>query len=573
MPSDKDTQESPKWKKKPQEERRPPLDNAKKQHMLAVCLRNQEAFESVQELLTVAAVRKWSAPMALVWREARKFYGKYGELADRGQLNAEMHNEMGGNIDLLGKEEQEEIDEFLKYAWDADEFDPKRVGKSKKYVSQAVETARQFLEEMVATQLQHQMSKEGTLPLHIPKFLEETQAALDQVASLTDVGLDVPYPEGWDKKADNQMFTTGVETLDEFTGGGWRPGETILFMAPYGSCKTTLVCHAVANLLRYAAGLLGEGKTRKNAKGEPMIPVVVLIFTESDKDEYRDRIMSAMAGVPWSRLREMDSIDDLDDGSEPGDSKATKYEKSFFKEDIENNKPWFSEQQRVRYGMKLANKHLLILDCTDSDDTPHKVGRGGISEIANIVRGEFRKRRDTHYPLCFWLDHVSGLVDRMTDNVTDEAIIRRAIMNAPRQAADKLGKPFKAPIGLMHQFSGAAQNKGVVANLHHNDAEGSKAIGKYAVFAVVCGDVDGNGMCKWECTKHRRRPASPVRIVKVVGDFSKLVDCTHTHGISPGQRMIMSKTEMGSVGKIKAPKGMKASGNVNPFVGMEDVSA
>lgn len=562
MPVDDEEATTTKKKKfKPQEERRPTLDKMKKESMLAICIRNTEAFESVQELLTVGYMKKWSDPMALVWREVRKFYRKFGELPDRGQLNTELHNESGGNVDLLSEQEQEEIDNFLAYAWDDDEFDPKKVGKSMKYVRQAVDTAKQFLEECVALDLRKTLMKEGALPLDVPQFLANRQNTLDQIASLTEIDLDVPFPTGWDVREDNQLFTTGVEPLDNFMGGGWRGGETVLFMGPYGSCKTTLVCHGVSKQMKYCATLYSTGESKKNGKGEPMIPVVVLIFTESDKNEYRDRLMSNMGQVPWKRLAQMKGKSALDNSKKPGAVEETKYEKALFKEQIDGDEWEFkSERKRVAEAELLANQHLMIIDCTDAEDNPHNIGKGGITEIANILRGIFRRKKDTHYPVCVWIDHVSGLVDRMAEDMTDDKLIHRMITNIPRKAADKIGKPFNVPVALMHQLSGAVQNKGAVAKYHHNDAEGSRSIAKYAVFAFVSGSVDGNGMCKWECTKHRREPPSPVRIVQVKGEFNTLVDCSETHGIAAGHNQIMLLTEMGSVAKVSAgevPKGMK----------------
>jgi len=539
---------TPKNKDVKADERRPPLDEEKKREMLAVLIRNAEAYEAAQELLTVKEVKRWSEGMAVVWKLVRRFNKKFSELPDFGQLNAELHNETNANPDLLTVEELGEIDEFLQYAWD-DKEQGKNVAKSKKHVRVAIDTCKQFLEENIATDFQQAIVHEGTVLVDIPKMLELTQLKLEQVRSMTELDLGVPFPPGWDTRNDQQLFTTGVEAFDTFMGGGYRAGEVILFMGPYGSCKTTLVCNGVANQLKYAASLVSAGKAKVDAKGNQLNPVVVLIFTESDMNEYRDRLMSNMARVPWKRLATMTSLEDLDDGDAPGAVDTTKYELTVFKDDIKNGRPWRNERQRVARATKLANKHLLILDCTDSEDSPYKVGAGGIQEIANVIKGVFRKRDDC-YPVAFWLDHVSGLVDRMGDTIKDEAELRRVLTNIPRVAGEKLAKPFKAPIVLMHQFSGAVQNKGVVAKFHHNDAEGSKSIGKYAVFAFVSGSVDENGMCKWECTKHRREPPSKHRIVRVYGRFNRIIDCTHSYGINEGQRCIMKKSEMDTIAMV-----------------------
>jgi hypothetical protein len=259
-----------------------------------------------------------------------------------------------------------------------------------------------------------------------------------------------------------------------------------------------------------------------------------------------------MARVPWRRLAGMSSLDDLDDSDTPGATEDTAYELKVFERDIENGRPWRSERKRVEAAVRLANKHLLLVDCTDSEDSPHQIGKGGMHEIANVMQGIFRRQRKDAYPFSFWLDHMSGLVDRMSEVELDEAALRRVLTNMPRVAGDKIGKPLRTPIVIFHQFAGASQNKGAAAKFHHGEAEGSKSVGKYVNFAIVAGPVDGNGMCKWDCTKHRREPPKKVVIVKVVGRFNRIIDCSLTHGVNEQQRCIMLLSEMGVTGTVSA---------------------
>lgn len=532
------------------ETRRAPIDDSKKEEMLAVLIRNPDAFDTVHELFQVAHCKAaLGETLALVWREVRQFFKKYAELPGKTQLESCINDAIAANPALLPEGEEETVEKFLQFAWDDAEHG-RNLAKSGNARRVAVDTCKEVLEELETATLHTSLDKDGTRPADMLAVLTASQQRLDQIQSLSGVDLDVPFPDGWDRRSETQLVTTGVPALDAFMGGGWRAGECLLFMAPYGSCKTSLTCFSTAQLVKLCGQRVADGTVRRDKKGRPMTPVVVLAFTESDKNEYRDRLMSNLAQVPWKRLMTMEGIASLDAGTKPARGGArdapTQYELKEFADKVKDDpkhKTWLNEQQRVRGAVRLANKHLLLVDCTDADDSPYRIGSGGMAEVANVIRGVFRRRKDI-YPVAVWVDHLSGLADRMSDVIQDETQLRRTLTNMPRVAVEKIAKPLECPIGVMHQFSGASQNKGVTAKLHHSEGEGSKSIGKYVNFAVVSGPVDANMMCLWEATKHRREPPTATRIVRVDGDFSRLVDCTATHGVEPGRRVIMTKDEM-----------------------------
>lgn len=527
-----------------QAERRAPVDSAKREEMMAVLIRNQGAFETVHELFTPVEVKKFSPALAIVWKCTRRFYKKYSELPTKSQLTAALHDYVTNNPDTLSSEDKEEIDEFTGYAFD-DKEHGKNIAKSKSACKVAVETVRRVLEEQLARGVQTALTEDGKMPADLPGHLQLVQARLGVVQSLSEVQIGVPFPEGWDDRPDEVLASTGVPALDEFCGGGWLPEEVFLFLAPYGSCKTTLACHGVSEQVKRAANDWAQGKVRLDKHNKPMKPKAVLLFTESSMNEYRNRLLAYLARVKWSRLRQMRRLSELCDGTKPGVIKGeTEYELVEFAEDIKNKRPWENEQTRIKNAVALCNEHLMLVDCTDSDDSPYSIGKGGVPEIANVLRGVFRKQSNV-YATSIWLDHVSGLVDRMSDTIKDEAELRRILTNVPRLAGDMLAKPFKCPVMLFHQLSGEANSRSVVAKFHHADAEGSKSIGKYANFAICAGPVDKiTGMCHWECTKHRREPPTNSRIIRVLGSFNRLIDETEDYGIEAGRRQIMKKSEM-----------------------------
>lgn len=538
MPKEKETH-----KKKQVEERRHALDDAKKEEMIATLLRNEAAFSVVKDMLTVGHVRQISDWLGLIWRTAAEYRDTYEKLPSKAAIRADIHNALKANSGLVDEDDLGKIDEFLDHAWDSSEQGKAITKTNSPAAKAAINTCKQFLEEIAALELREGLLRDGTLPASLPQMLEGHRTRLDLVESLTDVEIDVPFPENWDKRKQVKLFSTGVDVLDMFTGGGWRGKEVVLFMGPYGSCKTTVVMNGIGNMIRTAATLYNEGKSKKNKKGKAMVPLIVLIFTESDKDEYRARLMSAMARVRWDRLSAMESLDDLDDSNKPGSTDETKYEKAEFKKDKTAGTPFLSERERVIKAAKLANKHLLMIDCTDSEDSQHQIGKGGITEIANIVRSELRRRKGC-YPLSFWVDHVSALADRMAEaDSSHDDKLHLILKRLPRQAADKLAKPYNAPVMLMHQLSGEANSRRVTSKFHHSDAAGSKSIGEYVNFAIVTGPTDDEGLCKWECTKHRRTSAHKHRVIRVIGQFNRVID-EPDYVIDFGRGRIVPKQEM-----------------------------
>jgi hypothetical protein len=525
------------------EERRAPLDPRKKEEMLAVLIRHEEAFDTAQELFSVtSAKRSLSDGLALVWKVTRDFHKRNGELPARTQIESDVHNELSANEELVDEDERSGIDEFLDFAFD-DEIHGKDISKSRSHLSEALRTCQQVLEELLADDTVAKMHADGTLPADLPRLLADAQLKLDAVQSINEADLTEPFPEGWDQQEDAQLRTTGVRALDEFSGGGWRKGEAFLFIAPYGSCKTMLACHSAAELVFEAAALVANGEARRNGKGKLMTPLVVLAFSESDAAEYRVRLLSHLARVPWKRLAQMKSLSSLSNEDHPAATPDTKYEEKEFADSIRNDQPWENEQTRVRRAVKLFNRHLLLVDLTDSENNPNRIGTGGMTDVANVLKSIFRKRRSTHYPHAVWIDHLSGIIDQVSELISDKDVLRTMLTNMPRIAAKKIGDYFGCPVGLLHQFAGSKQSQSPTAAFHHGDAEGSKSIGKYVVFAIVSGSVDGNGMCRWRCTKHRREPPTPVRIVKVDGRFNRLIDCTDTHTVSPGGRLIVPRKQ------------------------------
>lgn len=527
---------------RPRIERRAELDSAKKDEMMAIVIRNAEAYDAVSEILTIKHVRRISEGHALVWKVVRDFHAQHNELPPRGSLVADLHNALKANEGLLTDDEKLEVDDFLDYAYDLAEHG-KEIEQSKSHVRVAMATCQQFLQEHAVVDLRDVVLKEGGFAIDLPSILERKQAELDVIGTLTDGELEQPFPTGWDTREHVKLFTTGCETLNDLMGGGWRGSEVILFMGPYGSCKTTLAVHSTANLIKYAADEYANDRTL-DANGQKRRPVVVLIFTEGEKQDYRLRLLANLAQVPWKTLARMSSLDDLCKKKKVACTDLTKYEaKEFAEQAAAGGEGFIPEHYRVQRAVALCNQFLVLLDCTSSEDNQKSTGTGGVPEIANVINAHFRKHKDS-YPLAFWLDHASALVDRMAEagGMEVDKMMHLILKRIPRQFKDKVAKKWHAPVAILHQLSGEANARSVLAELSHADAAGSKSIGEYVDFSFVANRPDNEQMTRVKATKCRREPPTAQRVVYVDGNFQRLVDRTADHVIDGGR--IINKKDM-----------------------------
>jgi hypothetical protein len=521
--------------------RRPVLDGVQKEHMVAVLIRNEEAFLAVRDYLTPLHLEAIGRYHALLWRIALAFYEKHNVLADVEAFRVDLHAAVAAHPGTISREEAGAADEFVEYAYNVKEHGAD-LSKPGAHVRMAVDACRQFLEEVTASELRASIMVEGGLPADLRGELDRGRARLDVVDSLAREDLDRPFPEAWDTEAPGRLTSCGVAALDDFMGQGWMAGEILLFMAPIGVCKTLTVCHGASELICRAAREYAEALER-DPKGARR-PVVVLIFSEGRRREYRVRLLSHLARVPWKRLALMRAVKDLSDAARPAATAETAYEKELYW----TREGYLSERRRVRLAVDQANAHLLLIDATDSEENESRLGLGGITEIAAVIRAHFRKHPDS-YPIAFWLDHADALADRLVartgDAYADPERAKRDILNRMLlHCQTRLAQPWKANVAVMHQLSGAANSRGPTARMHHTDALAAKTIAKYADFCVVAGSPDAaNRVCFW-CTKHRREPPSKEKVIQIDGQFNTVSDVSDRYFVDRGLRLIFDKREL-----------------------------
>lgn len=519
-------------------ERRGMLDNAKKDEMLAVLIRNPLAYETARSALTVDRVQEIGQAHAVVWSVVRDFYEEYEEPPTKSQIETEVHNRLHGNPELLDADEVEVAEEFLDYTFDDGPAGHGRdLSKSRTHRLAAIASCKAFLEEVSATRYREVLLGKGRIVADLPGMLKQHAAELDDAATLTTARAAELFPDGWDQEASLDLTPTGIKPMDALTGGGLGGGEVLVFMAPYGSCKTLVGVEASCRVAMEAANAAAKAKGRRQ--------VVFLISTEMTLAELRIRALMCLAKIPRKRLADVlgpgRGVECLCQEPEPAAVAETKYEEKLFASQVESEDGFQNEYQRVQQAMRVLSRHLIFLDCTDANpDRPH-FNQSGMIEIRDWVKAICRADKKIE-PILFVLDHASALAQRelAARNLPPEAV-RHVLKDIPRQAGELLGKVYDVPFIVFHQLAGDANNRGPAADLHHTDAAECKAFAEYADFAVTCTrPAEGKDqIVRWRVTKHRREPPRGHRFVRIVGRFGFVRDVTKYWTITPNGRTLI----------------------------------
>lgn len=530
--------------------------------MLAVLIRNPAAFLRARDVLFSEHVVDLGEGHALVWEAVRDFYGKFGKLPAKEQLNAELHQLLQSNTALLANEEKAAVDTFVRYAFSVKQHGAD-ISTSESHVEHAMETCQLLLEEHAAKSLRAAMLQNGTVPADMRVQLDAVQATISLAASLTESGISEVFPDGWEATADVELVPTNFSAIDNFLGGGGGPGEVTVFMGPQGSCKSTLAVQIAANLARVAftrhtMNLVPDGKR----------PVSVLVTTEMELVEFRLRVLAYLAKIPQQRLRKVlagKSLDGFSRDSQPGMRKSTKYERRVkeFREMLKTGKGFTCEYDRIKIASALVNQYMVFVNATPSNETNPGLGSGGVPEIVAVLSAYLRKNPDV-VPINFVLDHASALASRMigTDGVGTEDL-RHILKNIPLHVRDMIAARYKIPAYVMHQLSGDAASRGPTAEFHHTDAAECKSFTEFAAFAIISGPPtqDGTQLARFRCTKHRRQPPVGSAIVQINGAFNEVVDCSDQYTVDTASRTIVLTSDLQSFASGR--KAVKASSSSN----------
>lgn len=336
-------------------------------------------------------------------------------------------------------------------------------------------------------------------------------------------------PNDW-MPAETLKRPTGIVWLDELLRGGHRAPEVYSLLGAIGAGKTTFglqLCHSVATQELFLASPYGK-QARCSIGLEPDAPYemghVYYFHYEMSKEDIRKKM--------WSHASMID-LDRIELLGQRGFSLAANYDNL-----AESDKallqlatsqltnaglPGFlSERDRLEVAKRTLNGNFWQINMTG--DEVRTRGTGEINEIEGILDAERAKGRRVALVV---IDYASACVERHT---MDEKKVYQLLSTFGRRCEHQIGVPFKTPVWVMQQLSGASNSRSAASRPHHSDAMGSKRFAENCWFGFNLGTVDEATGCRYfTVTKARRANLGRPPILKIAGGFNRLIDVSNQY--------------------------------------------
>ncbi len=526
-----------------------------RQEMLAIAVRNPDAFTAIKVRLTPDLMRRVSQPFAAIWRAALDYHEANGELPDRSLLSAEVSRVIEDENFTLSPSQEQLLDDLIEMIFDDTTYKAP-VETSRHHAKWAVETAQKLLTQLAAEKMREELSDPATL-VALPTMLQAMSEHVEAIQTMSTAGAGDLFPDGWDVAEQTPVFSTGLSLLDDFIVG-MRAKEVYGFMGPYGSCKTTLAVQALVAALASCSDLWQMALASYEEKLEaweddgrvgekparPKKPVAVYASYETPIAEFRERCLAFKADVPRSHIVKMDNrgIKSL---RGPTDEPLP-YEKEKWADAIAKKIPILSEQQRVTDAVNKLREHIVFLDMTGKTEARAGKGKGGVPELAAELRFELQERDAKLYVL--WVDHAASMCEeQMEAEEIDSKERRHTLRRIPKLLGKMIAGPMDAPVFCLQQLSGEANSRKTTALVHHTDSDECKSFAMYLDFAITTTVPNAEQVAIFRCTKHRRTPPLPHKFVRIAGDFNRVDDVTNYYTLEGAGIGIVSKKDKGMV--------------------------
>ncbi len=526
-----------------------------RQELLAIAVRNREAFLAIRQNLDAPTMRRVGRPFAVVWKATIEYFDSTGNLPDLPLLSAEVTRVQEDEEYALSPGQSAEVGDLLDLIFDDTEYKTP-VETSRQHAQWAIATARKLLTLLAADQLKESLDDPASL-VEMPSLLRAMTDSVAKIGAMAAKRSGDLFETGWDVVEQKPLHTTGLAVLDKFLTG-MRGGEVYGILGPYGSCKTTLAVQAVVtagtqcvNAHNQAILAHQQAMAAWNEAGRvgdppppPLKPMAVYASYETPIQEFRERCLAFSAEIPRDRLMTMDhrGVNSLHGPDDP----PAEYEKTLFAERIANKVTYPSERERVLAAAATLNKYVLFLDMTGKTEDRQSKGKGGVPELAADCQYELRERNARLHVL--WLDHAASMCEEeMIDRELDPSQRRVLLRRIPKMLGTMIAGPMDAGVFVLQQLSGEANSRGSTAKLDHTDSDECKSFGMYLDFAVTVTRPNNDRIAIARCTKHRRTPPLPHRFIRVVGEFNRIDDVSELYSMEGGGLGIVSNAEKGLV--------------------------
>lgn len=323
---------------------------------------------------------------------------------------------------------------------------------------------------------------------------------------------------------------TSLPWVDKYLGG-FRPGEILGLLAPFGGGKTTLMATAAVRMAQNFA-----------ARGQNKLSVYVCYEDEAKK--MRPLFYSAAAHI--ERKVFINNPNFWDQLSTRGNPKH--YDREL--PENRNGKIIIGEAERWNAMEPWFNKHFFLLDFSANSENAG-FGSGGVAEILSVLT---RLAEARHMEIGFVaVDYAGLLVNRelaIDTSTKNKDQIWRPMQQVPDNIRTNIAVPFAATVMLAHQLAGGdIKNIPPHRYVTHLDAQGSKAFAEN-LHACMCinerDKVSNVSTINWSKIRSGL-PVTPYGLIKMDEHIVDIHLVNDDYICDEGSRAIVKKGQSGFV--------------------------
>lgn len=490
-----------------------------RKRFLSVFMRHQAAFDQARaQLLPEHFEEAEDSAAAVIWEAALAFAEAYnGRLIPSKQF---MHAELSGMRDdngffLVHDVDEVEVDDIVDTIFDGP-------APTTDMVQVALNDCRRMLLEYHQRELAEQTK--GAYNESLLSVLRETENRLCAAATfgLDEMDFKLAAPN-WKEQVSEPLRPIGIDFLDRCLGGGDKAGEVNAFMAPYGTCKTTLAC-----MITVQSALRGLEEHVAQTGSEEGAPITVIVTWEDQKEDIFHRCLARCAGVAWSDIARRDF-------STPDNLKP--YELRQLQQMMRQNPEATirCEEQRVDNAYEQLIKNICIIDMEGGTEA-FRGYSGDMHYGLELVLRKLVSQYDGRRIDRIIIDHASAAAKAYcSKHNKDLGRELRLLLNTfPRELRLRVAQQFNCPVWVMHQLSPAAASKKPGSLPSMTDCSESKSFVEFISNAFVAGTPTSESLIAFGHVKHRRSGVSPTRILRIDGAMQSLSDVSHQYELESG---------------------------------------
>lgn len=503
-----------------------------KEHMLAVLVRNRQAFDVVHTLLRPSHFDATDREHRLLWKIACDHFAANGTLPEKFQFLTAIDAACADSPGTLIEHEQDNLIVLVNFIFAPDTFQ-RPVETDTVYAEWALRCAKRFLHERLSRRTQAAVAtgegKEAMIAVDLPGALEGLRNEALRIESLSARGPNLAFEDGWERTIGIHTYSTGLAMFDHFIAGGHAPGEVYGLLGPTGVGKTLLGCMLAAASAQYFHALASQ----PGYNDKPQLAFI--LSYEASKSELRQRVLSYAAQVSknsWPRP----GVAMADALSHTGALKE--YELRLFRDQLARGEEVMGEYERVQAILPAMQRHLVLVDFSGGDPKFRGCGGGGIDEIASIVAAELRTElRASSRCGVLLVDYVGTMVESQIaeQNLSNDEYNAK-VGAAPMHAKRRLAGPLQTPVWLLHQLSGVANNYGPTKAPRYTDAKGNKSFANALDFSFQLGVPQDYGqhdrLALLSKGKSRRTGPQEPMIVSIDGEMARMENADRTYRVN-----------------------------------------